>query len=150
MDVFRIALARYATGLVSSGRPARWNSKDMRAIYAAGSRSLACLESLAHRRGTEGSEDYRVIVIEVPDELAIEELHPSDLPADWRSLIDLRPCQRIGDAWLGAQRTTLLRVPSVIIPEEHNYVINPQHPDFKALRVREVLPFPFDRRLAGG
>lgn len=147
MEVFRITLARYSDSLVASGRPARWNSKGRAAIYAAESRSLACLENLVHRSGAGLDEDFRVMVISWPSSLRAESVDKGSLPTDWRSLADLSPCQRIGDEWLSSQRTVILRVPSVIIPDEWNVVINPLHPDFRKVKVKDVQPFMFDPRV---
>ncbi len=87
------------------------------------------------------------MVISWPSSLRTETLDSRSLPANWRGLADLSPCQRIGDEWLSSLRTALLRVPSVIIPEEWNVVINPLHPDFKKIKVKEVQPFMFDPRV---
>jgi len=147
MEVFRITLARYSDSLVASGRPARWNSKGRSAIYAAETRSLACLENLVHRSGAGLDEDFRVMVISWPSSVRTETVDRRSLPENWRGLADLSPCQRIGDEWLSSLRTAILRVPSVIIPEEWNVVINPLHPDFTKVKVKDVQPFIFDPRV---
>jgi RES domain-containing protein len=148
MEIYRITLAKYADSLIASGRAARWNSKGRQVIYAAESRSLACLENLVHRSGLALQQDFRTLVISVPDSCVTEVVHLNGLPDDWRSLMDLSPCQRIGDSWLSEQRSLLLRVPSVIIPEEYNYVLNTQHPEFKNVRIERMEPFLFDPRVA--
>lgn len=150
MDIFRIVLAKYSDMLVASGRAARWNSKGRAAIYAAESRSLACLENIVHRSGAALSQDFRTMVIRVPDNLRVETLHLPNLSPDWRSTMDLRPCQRLGDAWSTKMTGAVLRVPSVIIPEEFNFLLNPMHPDFGAINVVDVLPFLFDPRVTVG
>jgi len=144
---YRICLAQYSTALVASGRAGRWNIKGRAVIYASESRSLACLENLAHRSGPGPSGEFRVLVLEVPDELHISTVHLTDLSIGWRSLTDLRECQRIGEDWILKGESAFLRVPSVIIPEENNVVINTMHPDFRSVKVREVLPFLFDPRM---
>lgn len=148
MEIYRITLARYADSLVASGRAARWNSKGRQVIYAAGNRSLTCLENLVHRSGLALQQDFRALVISIPSNSKIETVSVSDLPIGWRSLMDLSPCQKIGDAWANEQRSLLLRVPSVIIPEEFNYVLNTQHPDFKHVRIARMEPFLFDPRVS--
>lgn len=148
MEIFRITLARYSDNLVASGRAARWNSKGRQVIYAAESRSLACLENLVHRSGLALQQDFRTLVISVPDSCVPETVPLTGLPDGWRSLMDLSPCQRIGDAWVSGQRSLLLRVPSVIIPEEFNYVVNMQHPDFRKVRIVRREAFLFDPRVA--
>jgi len=148
MEIYRITLAKYADSLVASGRAARWNSKGRHVIYAAESRSLACLENLVHRSGLALQQDFRTLVISIPSNGKVETVSISDLPPDWRSLLNLSPCQQIGDAWLSEQRSLLLRVPSVIIPEEYNYVLNTQHPEFKNVRIERMEPFLFDPRVS--
>lgn len=148
MEIYRITLAKYADSLVASGRAARWNSKGRSVIYAAESRSLACLENLVHRSGLALQQDFRTLVISIPSNCEVETVTVSDLAPDWRSFIDLSHCQRIGDAWLSDQHSLLLCVPSVIIPEEFNYVLNTQHPEFKHVRIARMESFLFDPRVA--
>lgn len=146
MEVYRITLARYSDALMTSGRAARWNSKGRQAIYAAETRSLACLENLVHRSSAGLNEDFRVMVISWSSSVKIESVRKESLSEYWRSLEDLRTCQLIGDEWLSSMRAAVLRVPSVIIPEEYNVVINPLHSDFKKFKIKEVQPFLFDPR----
>jgi len=148
MEIFRITLARYSHSLEASGRAGRWNSKGRQVIYAAESRSLACLENLVHRSGAALSQDFRTIVINIPAKTRIETLQIADLPENWRNLMDHAPCQMLGDKWLARQETLLLRVPSVIIPEEFNYLLNPLHPDFSKVSIARNEPFLFDPRVA--
>lgn len=147
--LYRICLSQYSNALVASGRAGRWNMKGRAVIYASESQSLACLENLAHRTGLGPSGDFKVFVLEVPDDVHIDIVHLTDLPTGWRSLTDLRICQRLGEDWIMKGKSAMLKVPSVIIPEEKNVVINTMHPDFRSVKVREVLPFFFDPRMEG-
>jgi len=148
MELFRIALAKYSDSLLASGRAARWNSKGKQVIYCAENRSLACLENLVHRSGIALLQDFRTLTIAIPNDVAIEELDQTKLPENWRSSLDFNYSQRIGDTWLARQQALLLKVPSVIIPEEFNYVINMQHADFKHVSILKNEPFLFDPRVA--
>lgn len=99
MEVYRITLARYADELFAPGFAGRWNRKGQFVIYTAGSRSLACLENLVHRRGIAIEvEDlvatYKVMVIHVPDTLAITRVEMEDLSAEWSSDSDRQECQQ--------------------------------------------------------
>ena len=117
-------------------------------IYTAESRSLACLENLVHRSGEGNNALYKVMLIEIPDKLAIETLEVASLKKNWH-LIDQYPyCQEIGNAWLHEQRSPILKVPSVVIRKEHNYLINPRHPDFSAIRLTGNEDFDFDQRFS--
>ncbi|GAA4456918.1 RES family NAD+ phosphorylase [Nibrella saemangeumensis] len=147
MLVYRITRAMYAGSLVASGGAARWNSRGKFVIYTAATRALACLENVVHRSG-EGLQDlFRVMVIEVPEQLHQEEISLDILPATWAEFQNYYQCQQIGDAWLQRMQTAVLRVPSAIVPNEYNYLLNPTHPDFARVRLIQTEPFLFDPRI---
>ncbi len=147
MEVFRITLAKYAQTLFAPGIPGRWNQQGQEVIYAASSRSLACLENLAHKRGLGLQQNYRTIVIHVPDELPVQQINLKDLPKEWNHSSVCPQCQQIGAAWYEAATTPLLKVPSAVIPYEWNYVIHAHHPDFQKITIISQEPFYFDPRL---
>ena len=147
MKVFRITLARYSNSLVASGREARWNSKGTFVIYAAASRSLACLENLVHRGGEGLDIKFMVMVIEIPETVKLLSVYPASLTGDWRSYSSQKQTRAIGDAWVKAGETAVLKIPSAIVPDEHNFLMNPNHADFKKIELADVQPFDFDRRL---
>ncbi len=147
MMLYRITLAKWAGQLTASGRAARWNSNGHFMIYAASTRALACLENMVHRRGMGSDELFQTTVIQIPDGLKIKEIGKKKLPADWQEFTSYAFCQAMGDAWLKGNSTPLLRVPSAIIPEEFNYLINPRHPDFGRIKVQSIESFAFDERL---
>ena len=124
----------------------RWNSPGKSAVYASETRALATLEVLAGLGGTSSLPDYSLIQLLFEDSL-VEDVDMPALPPGW----DARPpgaaSQVIGDAWLAATTSAVLRVPSVIVPGEHNYVLNPAHPDFRAIVVRPPVSFSIDPRL---
>lgn len=147
MIVYRITKAVYASQLVASGGAARWNSRGQFVIYTAATRALACLENVVHRSG-EGLHDvFRVMVIDVPDDLIIDTVAVSDLPVDWSDFRHYDACQRLGGAWLRSGRSAVLRVPSAIIPNESNYLLHPGHPSFSRIRLLHTEPFLFDPRI---
>ncbi|RYY54166.1 MAG: RES domain-containing protein [Chitinophagaceae bacterium] len=147
MEAYRITLEKYAKSLVASGIPARWNSRDINVIYAAGSRALACLENVVHRNSLGSSHYFKTVRILVPDNLVMEEILLSDLDTDWMDYRHYPYTQGIGDAWVVAQSSAVLRVPSAIIPAEYNYLINPLHRDFRKIKHNGVEPFYFDKRI---
>jgi RES domain-containing protein len=132
MELFRIAAERYAGELKASGAPNRWNKKGEQIIYAGGSRSLSTLELVVHRNFIKPDIRYKVMVLSVPDsDLMVKTITTSRLPKNWRQIEAYSKLQEIGSEWIGSKQTLLLKVPSVIIPQEYNYLINTEHPDFK-------------------
>ena len=126
----------------------RWNSRGRAAVYASSRLSLAALELLVHTDVPLVPADLVAFEIEIPDTLEIESVAPADLPKDWR-LPGHPGCRAIGDTWLAEERTAVLRVPSAVVPEESNYIINPGHRAAKAIQVVGRRKFAFDSRLLG-
>ncbi|GAB2784145.1 RES domain-containing protein [Hymenobacter luteus] len=147
MLVYRICLAKYADDLFASGYRARWNYKDQFVIYTASSRALACLENVVHRSGEGLNDQFRVLVIDVPDDLIIEEIDLAQLPKNWEKASRYALCQPLGAAWYAARQSAVLRVPSSIIPQEHNYILNSRHPEFKRIQIVGREEFSFDARI---
>ena len=145
MLVFRLTLPRFADSLVASGTANRWNSAGRLVIYTAFSRSLACLEKVVHTRPVEITTPLRMLLIDVPDELTREEL-PA-LPAMAQTSAENAATRALGDEWLDSQRSVILAVPSAIIPQEINYLLNPAHPDFARIQLVGTEDFRFDSRL---
>ena len=150
MLIYRITKAQYADRLVASGGAARWNSRGRFVIYTAATRALACLENVVHRSGEGLLAVFRVMVIEVPDDLTVETVSVDDLPADWFALHRYDTCQRLGGNWLRSGQSAVLRVPSAIISHEWNYLLNPAHPLFTRIRLLRTESFTFDPRLKTG
>ncbi|MDN3583565.1 RES family NAD+ phosphorylase [Mucilaginibacter flavus] len=147
MLVYRIALAKYSDKLMASGRAARWNPNDTQMIYTASSRSLACLENVVHRNQVGLNLAFNVMTIDVPDSVGITTVKLADLPADWHDFDQMALTQKLGEQWLRENKTALLAVPSSIIEEEVNYLINPKHQDFNTIRLLRSEPFVFDKRI---
>ena len=124
----------------------RWNSRGFRVIYASGSRALAALETLVH---LNRSAPYRWLVFPLAfDPAWVEVIPPEKLPPDWRESPASNSTQGMGDRWVRERTAPILQVPSVIIPEEPNYLLNPVHPDFARIRMGSPDLFVFDQRLA--
>ncbi len=109
----------------------------------AGSLALAALEILVHVKRQQELGGYVKIRVEVSEKLVG---NVSKLPANWRQGRTPDETRALGDAWLRAGETLLLRVPSVVIPEEFNYLLNPKHPAFEKLTVGKAEPVSFDSR----
>lgn len=87
------------------------------------------------------------MVIYVPDHAPIQQVSLQDLPENWNQLPINEACQSLGSTWYHAQKSLLLKVPSAVIPDEFNLVINTRHADFDKVKIVDVLPFYFDKRL---
>lgn len=126
----------------------RWNSPGIPVVYASEALSLALVEVLVHLPpGLLPS--YSAIPARYEAGLTLT-LSLEALADDWRSSPPPTSTQAVGDAWARERRSAILRVPSVVIPQEWNLVINPAHPDFPRLEIDAPLPFPFDPRLRPG
>ncbi|AEI51746.1 RES family NAD+ phosphorylase [Runella slithyformis] len=123
------------------------NSADRMVIYTVSSRALACLENVVHRSGRGLQEAFRTIVIDIPDTLSITEISFESLPAHWTEFTHYTDCQQLGDEWLRKNQSPVTKVPSAIIPQEHNFLLNPYHPDFSKIHLLRVEPFVFDSRI---
>ncbi len=151
MHVFRIARANRRYDLSGYGAflvGGRWNLPGRSVLYTAETRALAMLEVLVHLPAGDLPDDMYLLTLDVPDALSRHELTLPDLPADWQRLTQPQPTAVLGHAWLQAGRTLALRVPSVLVPQEHNLLVNPAHPEFAQVRLAaEPEPFFFDERL---
>ncbi len=147
MFVYRITLSVYADVLKASGRAARWNPNKTEMIYTASNRSLACLENVVHRGQLGLSQVFSILTIEIDDKTAKEKTGLNELPKDWKEFDRMPFTQTLGEKWLNANKAAVMEVPSSIIEEEVNYLINPNHVDFKLIKLIKTDPFVFDQRI---
>ncbi|HEY1120069.1 MAG TPA: RES family NAD+ phosphorylase [Haloferula sp.] len=149
---FRLCKTKHAatafTGEGARIAGGRWNSPGVAVVYASSSLSLATLEVLVHIEDPEAfARLFSWFAVEIPDEL-IEVLEESKLPPGWCADETTAATQVIGDAWIRSQRSAVLAVPSVVTPGEKNYLLDPAHPRFSAIRIAAPQPFRPDPRLA--
>jgi len=116
-------------------------------VYCAGSLALAALEVLVHLDPDDLPDDLVSIRAEIPDRLAIEDIDVSRLPRSWRKVPGPLALRRLGSEWARASRSVALRVPSAVVPEERNVILNPKHPDMPKIVLGRPQPFTFDPRL---
>ncbi len=149
MRVWRIATAAHAAfdGEGARRYGSRWTPKGVAAVYTSATLSLAVLERFVHTDPDLEPADLVAVVVDVDDEIPVHALDIGQLPADWRAYPAPDPLGRLGGEWLAASRTTILAVPSVVIPHERNYVLNPEHADFRRLVISRPEPFSFDPRM---
>ena len=147
MEVYRIVLAKYADRLIASGRAARWNGNNVKVIYTSSSQSLACLENVVHRSYLGLNQNFRLLTIHIPELLEIADISLKNLDKSWTSFEKLPYTQAIGNEWIKANETPILKVPSAIIGQEYNYLMNPNHPDFSKIELLANDAFIFDSRI---
>lgn len=145
MLVFRIAHKKYAENLSVSGLSGRWNSDGKRVLYTSENISLALLENMVYRVGTGFNDDFKILIIAVPNEGI--ELLDSKLPGNWRDVESYHELQKMGDDWYDSQKSMMLKVPSSVLPENFNIVINTTHLDFKEVKLIDVVDYEPDERL---
>lgn len=126
----------------------RWNSIGTRLIYVAGSRSLATLEVLVHAEDIIMVEDlYSIIPVVIAEDLVLR-IACDDLPSRWFSPEPIAATQLFGDRWVADRKSAVLEVPSAVTNEEHNYLLNPSHPDFELITIGDAMSFRIDPRLS--
>jgi RES domain-containing protein len=125
----------------------RWHTRGRPVVYCAASAALAVLEARVHLDLPLDllPDDYVLMQIEAPDDLAVQTVPPRDLADGWQSREDL--CRPVGDVWLDEGSTALLSVPSAIVDVERNILLNPRHSSVADVGVAEVTPFGWDERL---
>jgi RES domain-containing protein len=138
--LWRISNYSDLSGKGSRGAASRWHSPGRAIVYLAESAAGAMLEHIARLmdRDTGGDlpRSYQLLQVAVPEECRMRSL--SKLPqSDWREHPEMT--RAIGDAWLASGETALARVPSAILPQTWNYLLNPEHPDAKQVQVAEVI-----------
>jgi RES domain-containing protein len=125
----------------------RWNSPGVPVVYVAESQSLAVLEVLVHLDSPALLKKYVFLEVDFEASLVLD-LDRSFLPKNWQSDPVPEAVQAIGDRWVLSGDSAVLRVPSVLVPGESNFLLNPRHPDFGKVGVSRPLAFRFDPRLA--
>jgi RES domain-containing protein len=145
--IIREARVRTAfTGEGSRFYPGRWNSRGKAIIYLSQHESLAALETLVHTRPLVATERYLSIRVEWDD--ALTEYFPvKKLPPRWSEQPPTIASRRIGDEWLAEQRSLALAIPSLLSTSELNFLLNPNHPHFKRIRIHKPVEYRFDTRL---
>jgi RES domain-containing protein len=131
-------------GLYVSGR---WHTRGHPVVYCTLNPATALLETLVPMEidAEDRPERFQVLRMEGPDTLSVEEIKPGALPSNW--VEDAAFTQNVGDGWLSEAGSLLLKVPSVLVPETWNVLVNPQHAEANLLKVTMRYEHPFDARL---
>jgi RES domain-containing protein len=125
----------------------RWNSPGTAIVYTAQNQSLAILETLVHLDSPALLSEFVLIGVEF-DIALVTLLDRASLPANWKDDPVAEEVQAIGDRWAANQTSPVLAVPSVLVPNEFNYLLNPNHPDFSKLKIAQPIAFEFNARFS--
>jgi RES domain-containing protein len=150
ITVWRIVKARLAAtafdGEGSRVEGGRWNSPGTPVVYTSQSAALAALELLVHLGRSSILAAYVLIPCTL-DEALVSRLDRARLPKNWRSYPAPPGLQLIGDEWVKGGASAVLEIPSAVIETDSNYLLNPHHADFHAIRIMDPQTFEFDLRL---
>lgn len=149
MRVWRIARQVHSVLDGEGARRAggRWNAPGTPVVYASSSLSLAALELLVHTDPDLVPDDLNAFEIEIPDDLTVGVVDVRSLPTDWRGIPNHPACRTTGDNWVARRRYAVLGVPSAVVPEELNCLINPAHRNAVRIGVVRSRAFALDERL---
>jgi RES domain-containing protein len=147
MLAYRITLKTFSTSIFAPGLSGRWNGSGRKVVYCAESIALAFLENMVRRQGVGFNSDFRIMILDIPDDLAAQTITTADLSDGWRSLTDYSVCQALGNAWYDAGTFPILKVPSAILPESANYVLHSLHDEFKRITLIGTTELVPDERI---
>ena len=124
-------------------------SRLCRPAYAADSEALAALEILVHLSSVGQFPEHICVKVGIPESFVLDIRDFAGLPADWNRRYS-GETRAIGTRWLLEGSSAVLRVPSMVVPRESNYMLNPAHPRVPEIELSEPLEFEFDVRLLAG
>lgn len=148
MIVYRISNAVYSDDLSGTGAKingSRWNSKGIPALYTSQFISLAVLEMLVNTNFKDYAIPLDLMYINIPEEQTETTINLKNLKSNWK--YDFEYTRYMGDEFFKQKETLILKVPSVVIQDEYNYIANPLHPDFKKIKIVKTKSFWPDERL---
>ncbi|MBK7099044.1 MAG: RES family NAD+ phosphorylase [Sphingobacteriales bacterium] len=150
MRVYRISKCRFIKDLSGYGaflQGGRWNSLNQYMIYTSQSIALSMLEVLVHFQPQISPEDFCLLTLELPDN-SIEVLPHKKLQEGWNRYAIIPATQTVGDSFLKENKKIALQVPSSIIEQESNFLLNPNHPDFEQkVKIISIQEIKIDKRL---
>jgi RES domain-containing protein len=125
----------------------RWSSPGTRLAYTSEHQSLAMLEYFVHLDADDAPPDLVLVTAELPDDLPAKVIAVDELPAQWRRSPAPAELARIGDEFVTQAKHCVLAVPSALAPHENNWLLNPQHRDFRKVVVTAIEPLSYDPRM---
>jgi len=149
MKVYRLSKANYAHDLSGAGAEkfgGRWNTQGVPMLYTSQSRALSTAEIAVHTPMGILPEEYVLVTLEIPGH-SIFTLPLVDLPRDWKAIPPSLSTRSLGDQFIKGKKYLTMKVPSIVVPGEYNFVINPRHERMNEIKIISVEPFEFDTRL---
>jgi len=151
VEIFRLVREKWSLNLSGKGAAlmgGRWNAKGTELIYCAQNRSLAMAEVSVHMKVDQMKMiNLKMLTIYVPDRLKCLEVSEEDLVYNWKEFPHPKSTQDIGDRIVIENKYCLVKVPSVVVSGDFNYLINPNHKDFSKIKIIDTVKFPFDKRI---
>lgn len=151
MIVYRITKKEHSAldGMGGLYGPGRWHKKGNLVIYTSEHASLAAWEKIVHVTSFENlPKNLLLVKIEIPDGIEIQSVPQKVLVKGWASFPFALETIDYGTSFLQKKEHLALKVPSVIIPDEYNIILNPLHPDIWDCKVVSTIPFVFDQRVS--
>jgi RES domain-containing protein len=151
MRVYRLVNSIYSTDLTGEGarlHGGRWNHIGVPCVYASENRSLAVLEFSVNVQIQSILRNLSMVELDIPEDF--HEVHIADLPGNWRDAPAPASTKDFGSALLKDPSFGIIKIPSTVIPEEYNYILNPQHASIAKCKVIQVTDFVFDIRIKDG
>jgi len=150
MLVYRIAKRDVVKDLTGTGAKlygGRWNHRGTAVVYTSETRALATVEFLVHVSLSNAPRGLMIAIIEIPESIVPEDVSRASLPRGWRDYPPPRGVADLGTHWAKSGKSLLLRVPSAVVEQEYNILINPLHSDMGRVVLQGVEKFEFDKRL---
>lgn len=147
MTIFRLTTGSFAHDISGQGAKiygGRWNPVGIGVVYMSEFISLSILEILVQADKYTSPDSYTLLSIQVPENSVVD-LDIKNLKIDWQNHIEYT--RAIGEEFLKANEALVLKVPSAIVPQEHNFLINPLHKDFKKVKIVNSELLELDKRL---
>jgi RES domain-containing protein len=150
VKVYRIAKMKFVNDLSGKGAElygGRWNNAGVPMIYTSESRALAGLEYLVHISTSLLPLNLSIAELEFSNRIKVDTIHKIDLPGNWKEYPAPFELPEIGSKWIMECTSLVLRVPSVLLENEFNYLINPKHRDISKIIIKNIESYSFDNRL---
>lgn len=147
MKLWRLYRRAHGQGLDGAGgrhAAGRWHPQGTPVVYFGAGAAIVILEKLAHLNPDTLPADLMLGLFEADVSVGDVWLQASPRSHD---LEDVDLTRAAGREWLESRRSCVLRVPSIVVPEEHNLVVNPLHAEAQQIALVIERPFTFDGRL---
>ena len=149
MLLYRFCRNRRANDLTGTGSKligGRWNSKGIAVLYTSKSPGMALLEYWVHVKKDTMPREVCIVEIEVPEREIIK-INKRQLPSNWRDIPGPKKLQKLGDIWVREEKSLVLKVHSVVLPIEYNYILNPKHEEMKKVVIKSISDYEWDPRI---